>query len=72
MARSRFFFDSLQSAALGLIALLEHARNNKEVDFRFGPTSAPAILENGLWLDGQIDDLADTLEEISGAVRHDE
>ena len=72
MARARIFFTDLASAADGLVTVLQYARDNKEVDYRFGPLTAQGVLENGLWLEGQIDDLADTLEQDSGAVRYDE
>lgn len=70
--RSRFFFDDLNSAATGLLIVIQHARNNRHLDYRFGPMSAANVLENGLWLEGQIEELADSLEQVSGAVRHDE
>ena len=70
--RARFFFDNLNSAATGLLIVLQHARNNRHLDYRFGPMAASSVLENGLWLEGQIEELADSLEQVSGAVRHDE
>lgn len=72
MARARFLFDSLASAALGLIEVLEYARAHEDKDFRFGPTKAASVLESGLWIDGDILELSDSLDEVSGAVRYDE
>jgi hypothetical protein len=70
--RTRFFFDDVKDAADALVLVLEHARNHKDVQFRFGPTTAPAILQSGLWLEGQIADLADSIGKKILAVRHDE
>lgn len=72
MIRFRFFFDNLKAAAEFLVEVLEYARNHKEVDFRFGPTSAQAALASGLWMEGQIKDLADSLDKIPGVVRERE
>jgi len=70
MAFARIFFDSLPAAAEGLLELLQHSRDNGKVQFKFGPTSAPSILESGLWMDGDIEPLADSIEnKIPGSVR---
>ncbi len=73
MARSRFFFPALEEAADALVEVLQYARDHKGVHYRFGPLIAKEALENGLWLDGDIEELADTLDnKIPAAVRHDE
>ena len=72
MARARFLFDSLPSAAEGLIMVLEYAREHEDADFRFGPVRARSVLDSGLWIDGTFGTLSDSLEQVSGAVRYDE
>lgn len=73
MARARFFFPALEDAGEAIIEVLQHARKHKGIQYEFGPLTAADVLENGLWLDGDIEDLAATLDnKIPAAVRHDE
>lgn len=71
MATTRFFFENLETAALGLITVLEDARTTKTV-YSFGSLSADQVLASGLLLVGDIEEVASKLESISGALRHDE
>jgi hypothetical protein len=68
---TRFFFDSLGAAAEGLIAVLEDARVT-DAYYKFGGLSAKQILASGLRLNGEIDHIASILDDLPGAIRHDD
>lgn len=68
---SRFFFDSLQSATEGLLLVLLDARTT-DSQYQFSGLSAKQILVSGLLLEGEIFLVASKLEEVPGAVRHNE
>jgi len=68
---ARYFFDSLASAAMALIAVLQYARNSDEW-FRFGPLNAQQILDSGLRISGEIEGISEKLDDIAGSVRHDD
>lgn len=64
--QSRVFrFDSLESAALGLTTVLQHARKTNDF-YVFGPLSAPTVLSAGLTVTGQLDSLSSELDKIPG------
>lgn len=68
---SRFYFDSLQAAALGLVTVLEDARST-EATYSFGSLSADQVYASGLIVTGDIEGIAAKLEQLEGAIRHDE
>jgi hypothetical protein len=68
---SRIFFDNLEAAANGLIAVLEDARVCTEY-YKFGGLSAQQILASGLRLEGEIDHIVAVLDGMPGTLRHDE
>lgn len=68
---ARFFFPDVQSAAEGLILLLEHARASAD-NFSFGPRDVAQIFDSGLWLDGEIQPLVDIIGRLPGVIRNDE
>ena len=66
MARARFLFDSIESAAHGLETVLLDARKTKEFYF-FSGTSADQILKSGLILEGEIESISTKLRNITGS-----
>lgn len=68
---SRFFFDSLSAAAKGLLTVVLDARETPHF-YRFGGLSAKQVLASGLLLEGQIESIADRLEQLPGVLRYDE
>lgn len=66
----RFIFDSIESAAEGLLLVLQDARTT-QATYRFGGLSAGQVLHSGLVIEGQIIDVAQKVEQVAGAVRHD-
>lgn len=67
----RFFFHDLAAAAQALIVVLTHARRTKDL-YRFYGLSAPAILQSGLVLEGEVDGVSALIEAIPGTTRYDE
>ena len=68
---TRFFFDNLSSAAQGLLTVLDDAVLD-DSSYTFGSLSAKQVFESGLLLTGRISRIVGKLEEVPGAVRHDE
>jgi hypothetical protein len=68
---ARFYFDTLGSAAEGLLTVLIDARRTDKV-YRFGGLSADEILLSGMLIEGQIETISAKLEKIPGALRHEE
>ena len=69
---TRFFFDSVYSAAEGLMTVLTDARTDDSSTYEFGFLSAQQVFQSGLLLTGRISKVAAKLEQVPGAVRHDE
>lgn len=65
---ARYLFDSLGSAADGLITVLKDARDSK-LQYSFGGLSAQEILSSGLVLQGDLSEVAPKLDAIVGAMR---
>lgn len=68
---TRFFFDTLQAAAEGLLTVVLHARVSED-RYRFGGLSAAQVLASGLILEGEIDEVADQVEKVAGSTRYDD
>jgi len=68
---TRFFFDSVPSAAAGLLAVVLDARTT-EKSYRFGGLDATTVYRSGLLLEGEISEVVEKVEAIPGAVRQDE
>lgn len=68
---TRFFFDSLQAAAEGLLTVVLHARKTDD-QYRFGGLSAEQVLASGLIIEGEIDDVASQVEKVAGSTRYDD
>lgn len=68
---TRFYFESLETAALGLLTVLEDARVTTAT-YSFGSLSADQVLASGLILVGDIEEVVSKLDSISGALRYDE
>lgn len=66
--QARFFFDSLEAAAEGLIVVLLDARQTT-AEYRFGGLSAKQLLASGLLLDGDIADVSLKLDQVPGAIQ---
>lgn len=69
---TRFFFDSIGSAAEGLLTVLEDAREADSSSYEFGFLSAQQVFTSGLVLTGRILSITTKLEDVAGAVRQDE
>lgn len=68
---ARFYFDTLQAAAAGLLTVLLDARETEKF-YRFGGLSAPSLLRSGLLLEGDIEEISAKLEDLTGVVRQDD
>ena len=67
-ASARYYFDSLDAAAQGLIVVLQDARKTT-AQYRFGGLSAAQILRSGLILEGDITAVSAQLDKVPGAAR---
>lgn len=67
----RIFFDSLEAAAEALLLVLEDARVTDR-HYSFGTLSTSQILQSGLILIGDLEEILPRLETIPGATRYDE
>lgn len=67
MASARVMVDSVQAAAETLVVVLENARSTRR-QFDFGPIKAESVLRNGLFLDGEIEDVLGEVLEVPGAI----
>ena len=65
MATARVLVDSVESAAETLYVVLEHARKTKN-NFEFGPINADSVMQVGLYLDGDIEEVLDEILDVSG------
>lgn len=68
---TRFYFDTYQAAAAGLLAVVLDARTT-EHSYRFGGLDATTVYTSGLRLEGEIEEVVAKLEMLPGAVRQDE
>lgn len=68
---SRFFFDTIGTAALALLEVLEDARETKKW-YEFGGLGAEQIYTSGLVISGEIEEIAAKLEKIPGVTRYDD
>lgn len=68
---ARFYFDTYQAAAAGLLTVILDARTS-EKDYRFGGLDASTIYTSGLHLEGDIEEVAAKLEDLPGSLRQDE
>jgi hypothetical protein len=67
----RFFFDSVQSAAQALEIVLLDARSTPR-NYRITGLSAQQILQSGILLAGELDEVAAKLKTVPGAVWYNE
>lgn len=67
MANARVLVDSVQAAAETLVTVLEHARKTRDY-YTFGPINAESVMREGLYLDGDIEEVLDEVLEVSGAI----
>ncbi len=63
---ARVVFDTLEDAALGLIAVIEYARSSTDY-YRFGPLTAEQVLASGLEVSGEIQGVLAELSKLQGA-----
>lgn len=68
---ARFYFDSYQAAAAGLLAVLLDAKTT-DADYRFGGLDVASLYTSGLLISGDISAISDILEKIPGVVRQSE
>lgn len=68
---TRFYFDTYQAAAAGLLAVVLDARVT-EYTYRFGGLDATTVFTSGLRLEGEIEEIVAKLEALPGSVRQDE
>lgn len=64
----RFLFDSTEAAAQALLTVLQYARETTD-DFEFGGLTLVSLVESGMWLTGDVSEVAKRLDEVPGAVR---
>ena len=67
----RFYFDTPVAAAAGLLTVLLDARET-ESTYRFGGLNKDVIFTSGLWIEGEIQEVAAKVAALPGAVRQDE
>lgn len=65
-----FFFDNLENSTKALLEILQDARIT-DSSYRFSGLTAQDILLSGVRLEGEIEDIAEKLEAIPGAVRYE-
>lgn len=63
---SQWFADTTASYALAAIALFEHARANRHVNYVFGPLDTKAMTDGGLTVSGSEEDLAHAAGVLAG------
>lgn len=68
---TRFYFDSYEAAAAGLLTVLLDARVTDR-SYRFGGLEVTTVFMSGLLLEGDISEIVLKLEDLPGAVRQDE
>ena len=66
--RARFYFDSYQAAAGGILAVLLDARDTKS-DYSFTGLTAQDVLTAGLLLEGDIEEVAAKVAALPGVLR---
>lgn len=67
----RVYFDSLEAAADGLVLVLEDCRETSH-EYSFGGLHVEQVLQSGLLLTGDVDEVVDKLISLPGTTRHDE
>lgn len=70
MAAIRYRGDSEWALAEALMTTLLYARANPE-NFKFGPTTLPALLKEGFWLSGDVAGVKAKLDSIDGLLSDD-
>lgn len=68
---TRFYFDTYQAAAAGLLAVLLDARVTKKT-YRFGGLTTTTVFTSGLWLEGDIEEVSKKIEALPGALRQED
>jgi len=66
----RYLFDSPRAAAEGLEAVLARARHSQD-HFVFGGLNVRQLMDAGLWIEGDTDEVQKILDEVPGAVRQE-
>ncbi len=66
MTRVRCMFDSIESAAQGLVTVLEDARKTKYF-YTFAGISADQILKSGLVIEGDVEEITEKLQDLDGS-----
>lgn len=67
----RFFFDTYEAAAAGLLTVLLDARETKHF-YRFGGLDARSIFNSGLVIEGEILEVMDKLASLPGVIWQNE
>jgi hypothetical protein len=67
----RFYFDTPEAAAAGLLTVLLDARTT-DADYRFGGLNKDVIYTSGLLIEGDISAVAAKVASLPGAARLDE
>ena len=63
----RVMFDSVESAADGLIAVMQYAKDTED-NFEFGPFILKELVASGMLLSGDTEGVVKALKKVSGAV----
>ncbi len=66
---ARFYFDSYQSAAGGILAVLLDARTTDKT-YRFTGLSVQDVLTSGLVITGEITDIVEKVSKLPGVLHH--
>jgi hypothetical protein len=66
----RYLFDSPRAAAAGLEAVLLRARKSQD-NFVFGGLNVRQLMDAGLWIEGDTDEVQKILDDLPGAVRQE-
>lgn len=64
----RFYFDTYQAAAAGLLTVLLDARTTTK-NYQFGGLTASVVYASGLLIEGEIDEIEIQLENLPGAIK---
>lgn len=67
----RYLFDGIVPAAEALEIVLLDARRTQS-KYRFGGLTAAQVLQSGLLLEGEVEEIVAQLDEVPGAIRYDE
>jgi hypothetical protein len=66
----RYLFDSPRAAAEGLETVLRRARDSQD-NYVFGGLNVRQLMDAGLWVEGDTDEVQKILDEVPGAVRQE-